>query len=89
MIADTKRGVLVTDAGFLPNMVSGELSSTIDEGFLIEGGERKYPVKNLMAGGHILDLYKNIELISKEGRTIGKGHFFPAIKIGQVKLAGK
>jgi PmbA protein len=89
MIAETKRGILATDAGFFPNMVSGEFSSTIDEGFLIEGGEKKYPVKNLMAGGHILELYKNIELISKEGRTLGKGHFFPAVKISQVKLAGK
>ncbi|MEM2936653.1 MAG: metallopeptidase TldD-related protein, partial [Candidatus Bathyarchaeia archaeon] len=89
MIAETKRGILATNAGFFPNMVSGEFSSTIDEGFLIAGGEKKHPVKNLMAGGHILDLYKNIELISREGRTIGRGHFFPAVKIGQVKLAGK
>jgi len=89
MIAETKRGILATNAGFFPNMVSGEFSSTIDEGFLIEGGEKKHPVKNLMAGGHILKLYKNIGLISREGRTLGKGHFFPAVKISQVKLAGK
>lgn len=89
MIAETKRGILATNAAFFPNMVSGEFSSTIDEGFLIEGGEKKHPVKNLMAGGHILELYKNIELISREGRTIGKGYFFPAVKISQVKLAGK
>lgn len=89
MISETRRGVLVTSASFIPNMVSGEFSSTIDEGFLIEGGEKKHPVKNLMAGGHILAMYKNIELISKEGRTIGKGHFFPSIKISQIKLAGK
>ena len=89
MIAETKRGILATNAGFFPNMVSGEFSSTIDEGFLIEGGEEKHPVKNLMAGGHILELYKTIELISREGRTLGKGHFFPAVKISQVKLAGK
>ena len=89
MIAETKRGVLATYATFVPNMVSGEFSTAIDEGFLVEGGEKKYPVKNLMAGGHILDLFKNVELISKEGRTVGKGHFFPAVKISRVKLAGK
>lgn len=89
MIAETKRGILATNAAFFPNMVSGEFSTTIDEGFLIEGGEKKHPVKNLMAGGHILELYKNIELISREGRTLGKGHFFPAVKISQVRLAGK
>ncbi|MFQ6094995.1 MAG: TldD/PmbA family protein [Candidatus Bathyarchaeia archaeon] len=89
MVAETKRGILVTYAAFFPNIVSGEFSSTIDEGFLIERGEKKHPVKNLMAGGHILELYKHIELISKEGRTIGKGHFFPAVKISRIKLAGK
>ncbi len=89
MITETKKGILATNAAFFPNMVSGEFSSTIDEGFLIEGGEKKHPVKNLMAGGHILELYKNIESISREGRTLGKGHFFPAVKISQVKLAGK
>ena len=56
---------------------------------MIEGGERKHPVKNLMVGGYMLDLYRNIEAVSKEGRELGKGHFFPAIKIGRVKLAGK
>jgi len=89
MITETRRGILATSASFFPNMISGEFSSTIDEGFLIEDGEKKHPVRNLMAGGHVLELYKNIELISKEGRTIGKGHFFPAIKISHAKLAGR
>jgi len=89
MIADVKRGILGVHVGGGVNQVSGEFSTTIDEGFLIEDGERKHPVKNLMAGGHILDVYKSIELISEEGRTFGKGHFFPAVKIGQMKLSGK
>lgn len=89
IISETKRGILVLNASFSPNMVSGEFSTTIDEGFLIEDGVKKHPVKNLMAGGHILDLFKNIETVSKEGRTFGKGHFFPAIKIKDVKLSGK
>ncbi|MEM3480008.1 MAG: metallopeptidase TldD-related protein, partial [Candidatus Bathyarchaeia archaeon] len=89
IISETKRGILVLNASFSPNMVSGEFSTTIDEGFLIEDGVKKHPVKNLMAGGHILDLFKNIGAISKEGRTFGKGHFFPAIKIKDVKLSGK
>lgn len=89
MISETKRGILVTSASFTPNMVSGEFSTTIDEGFLIENGEKGHPVKNLMIGGHILNLLENIELISREGRTFGKGHFFPSIKIREVKLSGK
>jgi len=89
ILAETRRWILVLNASFTPNMVSGEFSTTIDEGFLIEGGEKKHPVKNLMAGGHILNLFKNIELISKEGRLFGKGHFFPIVKIGEVKLSGK
>ncbi|MEM2849516.1 MAG: TldD/PmbA family protein [Candidatus Bathyarchaeia archaeon] len=89
MVAETKRGILVTRGSFTPNMVSGEFSATIDEGFLIEDGERKHPVKNLMAGGHIVNLFRDIELISKEGRVFGGGHFFPAVKIREVKLSGE
>lgn len=89
MIAETKMGILVTRASFTPNIVSGEFSATIDEGFLIENGEKKHPVKNLMAGGHILDLFRSIELISKDGRVFGGGHFFPSIKIREVKLSGE
>jgi PmbA protein len=89
MVAETKTGILATNMGFTPNNVSGEFSSTIDEGFLVENGEKKHPVKNLMVGGHMLELFRDIELVSKEGRTIGKGFFFPNIKIKQVKLAGK
>ncbi len=89
MVAETKAGILATNMGFTPNDVSGELSTTIDEGFLIENGEKKHPVKNLMVGGHMLELYRDIELVSKEGRTVGKGFFFPNVKLRQVKLAGK
>ncbi len=89
MIAETRRGVLVTNASLSPNIVSGEFSTTIDEGFLIENGEKKHPIKNLMAGGHILSLFGSIESISKEGRTFGKGHFFPSIKIREIKFSGK
>jgi PmbA protein len=88
MIADTKRGVLVTGAMFYPNMVTGEFSTTVDEGFLIENGEKRHPVKNLMAGGHVLELYKRMDLISREGRTYGGGHFVPYVRISAVKLSG-
>lgn len=50
---------------------------------------KKHPVKNLMAGGHILDLFKNIEVIAREGRTFSRGHFFPIIKVRDVKLSGE
>ena len=88
MIAETKRGILVSGADFAPSMVTGEFSSTIDEGFLIENGEKKNSVKNLMAGGHILDLYRSMDMISREGRTFGKGHFFPSVRISAVRLSG-
>jgi PmbA protein len=89
MVAETKKGIFATSVGFTPNTVSGEFSCTIDEGFLVEDGEKRHPIKNLMAGGHVLELFKGIDLISKEGRTLGKGLFFPYVKIKEVKLAGK
>lgn len=89
VIHETRRGILVVNASFSPNMVSGEFSTTIDEGFLIEDGERSHPVKNLMVGGNVLDILQKIELISKEGRVFGGGHFFPAVKVGEAKVSGE
>ncbi|MEM2272703.1 MAG: metallopeptidase TldD-related protein [Candidatus Bathyarchaeia archaeon] len=80
IIGETRRGVLAVNASFTPNIVSGELSTTIDEGFLIENGEKAFPVKNLIVGEHILDFLKNIDLISKEGRTFGGGPLLPSNK---------
>jgi len=88
MIADTRRGVLVMGAMFYPNSVTGEFSSTLDEAFLIENGEVKHPVKNLMAGGHVLELCRGIDMISKEGRTYGRGHFVPYVRASGVRLSG-
>lgn len=88
MIAETKKGILAISADFTPSMVTGEFSSTIDEGFLIENGEKKHPVKNLMAGGHILDLCRNTDMMSREGRTFGKGHFFPSLRISAIRFSG-
>ncbi|MBS7605487.1 MAG: TldD/PmbA family protein [Candidatus Bathyarchaeia archaeon] len=89
IIKETKKGILVANASFTPNIVSGEISTTIDEGFLIENGEKVFPVKNLMIGGHILEFLKNIDLISKEGRVFGGGHFFPAIRVREAKISGE
>ncbi|MEM1586579.1 MAG: TldD/PmbA family protein [Candidatus Bathyarchaeia archaeon] len=89
ILEETRRGILVTSASFSPNMVSGEISTTVDEGFLIENGKKAFPVKNLMIGGNVLDLLKCIDLISKEGRVFGGGHFFPAIRIKEAKLSGE
>jgi len=88
MIVETKKGVLVTSADFTPSPVTGEFSSTIDEGFLVENGEKRHAVKNLMAGGHILDLCRNTDMMSKEGRTFGKGHFFPSMRISTIRFSG-
>lgn len=89
MIRETRRGILIVSASFSPNIVSGELSTTIDEGFLIERGEKVFPIKNCMVGGHMLEILSCIDLVSKEGRTFGGGHFFPAIRIREAKVSGE
>jgi PmbA protein len=88
MLNETKRGILIVRASLSPNITTGDFSSTIHEGFLIENGEKIHSSKNIMIGGNILELYKGIKLISKEGRTIGKGNFIPAIKINKLRVAG-
>lgn len=58
MISEVKEGVLCTDTLDRPNMVTGELSAMIMEGFLVHKGEIKHPLKSTLFGINMKDLLK-------------------------------
>lgn len=72
LIKNLSKGVLVTDlsgAGY--NVVSGDFSLEIENGFLIEEGELK-PIKGAMVAGNIFSLIKNIEKVCDNPRQVGR-----------------
>jgi predicted Zn-dependent protease len=87
MIKDMKRGLLVLSVGVQPNMASGDVSGPIDFGFMIEEGEKAYPLKNTMLGFNILELLKNIDAVSKDYRE-EPGVKMPAIRVKNLRVGG-
>lgn len=72
LIQSLDKGILVTDlsgAGY--NVVSGDFSLQVENGFLIRKGELK-PIKGAMVAGNVFNLIKNIKKICDNPRQIGK-----------------
>ncbi|MFW9920474.1 MAG: TldD/PmbA family protein [Candidatus Thorarchaeota archaeon] len=68
LVSEIDCGVLCRNTGDRPNMTTGDLSAMIMEGFYIERGEIKYPVKNTLIGINMKDLLMRIERIGADVR---------------------
>jgi len=88
IIRDTREGLYINMGGISADGTSGDISSSVDFGFKIEGGELAYPVASAMIGGNIIELLKNIEEVSRDYRE-EPGNILPTIKIGDVQVTGE
>ncbi len=88
LISEVKRGILLRSTGDTPNMVTGDLSALVSQGFYIENGEIKHPIKETLIGVNMKNLFKNIINISADVRRIGP-IISPSILIKEVKVASK
>ena len=71
MVRDVKKGILFDYTGDTPNISTGDFSGLILHGNMIINGEIKEPLNETMVGINLMDLYKNIEAVSKEHKTYG------------------
>jgi len=74
------------------NSTTGNFSLGILEGFYIENGEVKYPLKNAMISGNFFELMKGIVEIGKkvEHAFVGVGgYYLPSVLFEKVKVIGK
>ncbi len=88
MIQDMKRGIFVLQSGIPVNNASGDSSGPVDFGFMIEEGEKAYPLKNTTLGFNMLDLLRNIDAISKDYRE-EPGVRMLAIRVKNLKIGGQ
>ena len=88
LISRIKKGIYLIETGDSPNMSTGDLSAMVMNGYYIESGEIKYPVKETMVGVNMIDLMKNISTLGSEYLGLG-GVFTPALIIGGVQVSGK
>jgi PmbA protein len=66
MISEMKKGVLCTFTLDTPNLVTGELSAMVMEGFYISKGEIQYPLKSTLFGTSMRDLLEKTIIVGSE-----------------------
>lgn len=88
MIKNVKKGILVGGfAGGLPNK-NGDFSGVAKNSFLIENGEIKCAINEVMISGNILNIFNSIVAISKE-QVINGSSVIPYITFSNVVISGK
>jgi len=87
IIAGVEDGLYLNDSFAYPNMVTGDLSTTVEFGFRIEGGKLTYPVKNTMFGANLLDMLMNLDAVSSDYRE-EPGRIMPTVRVHNVRVAG-
>ncbi len=88
LISRIKKGIYMLETGDSPNMATGDLSAMVMNGYYIENGEIKYPVKETMVGVNLLDLMKNVSVLGSEYVGLD-GIFTPALIVNNVQVSGK
>ncbi len=68
LVSEIGKGVLLSRTADRPNMTTGDLSAMILEGFYIENGEIKHPLKNTLVGINMRDLLQRISRIGADTR---------------------
>ncbi len=74
------------------NSVSGDFSLGILEGYYVEKGEIKHPLKDAMVAGNFFKMVNNVTAMNKRQEHVleGNGGFYlPAMLVSQLKVIGK
>jgi len=90
LLADIKRGLYLVEAigTWLSNPISGDLSATATNAFLIEDGELTKPIKGVIVSGNFFDILENkIELIADDVENLGS-IYAPSVKITEMSVTG-
>ncbi|MFP4250226.1 MAG: TldD/PmbA family protein [Armatimonadota bacterium] len=88
LISEIDEGIYVAYAGISPNSVTGEVSTTLDFGFRIEGGECAAPISTTLIGSTGDELLRNIDAVSSDYRE-EPGLILPSIRITDVQIASE
>jgi PmbA protein len=87
MIQDVKEGIFLNSTGDSANIATGDFSGLISQGNLIKNGEIKQALNETMFGINLLDLFKNIDAVSKDYRIYGSFKA-PYVRVKDVQIIG-
>lgn len=87
LIAETGRGLLVTELmGFGVNTVTGDYSRGAS-GFWIENGEITHPVNEITIAGNLMEMFRTLEAASDLTRRSGTDA--PTVRVDMMTIAGR
>ena len=87
ILADVEEGIYLESGEIRPDPASGDVSASIDFGFLVRGGQLVHPVESAMIGGNALDLLGRVDAVSSDARS-EPGILMPTVRIRDVQVAG-
>jgi PmbA protein len=88
LFSDVKHGLYLIESigAWLSNPISGDLSATATNAFLIEHGELTQPVKGVVVTGNFFDILQNrLELIANDTQNLGST-YAPSVKISEMTV---
>ena len=90
MLKEMPRGILVEQllGGGQSNMLAGEFSVNLDLAFLVEKGELRARLKDVMIAGNIFDAFNDIAALGSEARLVGSVSS-PPVMFGALNASGK
>ncbi len=88
LISEVERGIFLVSGAPLPNPVTGEVTTPIMGGFVIENGQLGAPVKSAIVSGHIFELLERLDAVSSDARR-DPGWVVPAIRIRDVLISAR
>ena len=91
LIKEMDKGIFVRSLMGVHTMdqVTSNFSLAVYEGFYIEKGEIKYPLKDCMIAGNLFELLNNITEISKDQKDTGDGWLIPKILCKGISVIGE
>ena len=91
LINDIKRGLYLFEmiGIWLSNPISGDLSATATNAFLIEDGELTKPVKGVIISGNFFDILRNrVDLVADDVRNLGST-YSPSVRVSEMTVTGE
>jgi len=87
LLAEVEDGIYLESGDIRPDPASGDISASIDFGFLVRNGELVHPIESAMIGANIFDLLGNLDAVSSDARR-EPGLAMPTLRIRDVQVAG-
>lgn len=94
VLKETKKAIFVRSVlgTHTMNEVTGDFSLGVMEGYMVENGEVKHALSDIMIAGNFFDMMKDVGEVDKKlehSLNVSGGCYFPRILFNKIKVVGK